>query len=220
MREEVQRADLPHRAGRAHAWRRQTRGRRCAANWRARRLSGQRQGQKLYPRFEMFLKITDVFRQSGRSVPVFNDKHLSCNWRQAKRMVEISRELRVSHARRLLGARRLADSGHRHTIWRDPEVRRRHLLQRSRYLRLPCARGTAVHGGAAKGGETGVRSVQCLQNQDCWNFIEQNGWAKRLFEEALSHSNTRKPGNPQESGERARRFRRRLQRRAARRRHS
>src|SRR5216684_3883791 len=30
----------------------------------------------LYPRFEMFLKITDVFRQSGRSVPVFSDKHL------------------------------------------------------------------------------------------------------------------------------------------------
>ena len=25
--------------------------------------------QTLYPRFEMFLKITDVFRQSGRSVP-------------------------------------------------------------------------------------------------------------------------------------------------------
>ena len=50
--------------------------------------------QKLYPRFEMFLKITDVFRQTGRSVPVFNDKHLSWNFRQAKRMVDISRELR------------------------------------------------------------------------------------------------------------------------------
>ncbi len=50
--------------------------------------------QKLYPRFEMFLKITDVFRQSGRGVPVFNDKHLSWNWRQAKRMVDISHELR------------------------------------------------------------------------------------------------------------------------------
>ena len=49
--------------------------------------------QKLYPRFEMFLKITDVFRQSGRSVPVFNDKHLSWSLRQAKRMVEISHEL-------------------------------------------------------------------------------------------------------------------------------
>ena len=50
--------------------------------------------QKLYPRFEMFLKITDVFRQSGRSVPMFNDKHLSWNFRQAKRMVDISHELR------------------------------------------------------------------------------------------------------------------------------
>ena len=50
--------------------------------------------QTLYPRFEMFLKITDVFRRSGRAVPVFNDKHLSWSWRQAKRMVEISRELK------------------------------------------------------------------------------------------------------------------------------
>src|ERR1039457_738843 len=47
--------------------------------------------QTLYPRFEMFLKITDVFRQSGRSAPVFNDKHLSYSWRQARRMVEISK---------------------------------------------------------------------------------------------------------------------------------
>jgi hypothetical protein len=50
--------------------------------------------QKLYPRFDMFLKITDVFRETGRSVPVFNDKHLSWSFRQAKRMVDISRELR------------------------------------------------------------------------------------------------------------------------------
>ena len=50
--------------------------------------------QRLYPRFEMFLKITDVFRQSGRAVPMFNDKHLSWNFRQANRMVEISRELK------------------------------------------------------------------------------------------------------------------------------
>ncbi len=47
-----------------------------------------------------------------------------------------------------------------------------------------------------KGGETGVRSVQCLENQDCWNFIEQTAWTKALFDKALSHSNTRKPGTP------------------------
>jgi len=49
-----------------------------------------------------------------------------------------------------------------------------------------------------RGGETGVRAVQCLQNDDCWQFIEQNGWVKRLFAEAISHSTTRKPGNPKD----------------------
>src|SRR6516162_4765027 len=33
-------------------------------------------GQKLYPRHELFQKIVEVFKKSGRSVPVFNDKHL------------------------------------------------------------------------------------------------------------------------------------------------
>ena len=31
--------------------------------------------QKLYPRFELFLQITDTFRRCHRAVPVFNDKH-------------------------------------------------------------------------------------------------------------------------------------------------
>ena len=38
-------------------------------------------------------RIVDVFRNRGRSVPVFNDKHLSWNWEQALEMVETSREL-------------------------------------------------------------------------------------------------------------------------------
>ena len=49
-----------------------------------------------------------------------------------------------------------------------------------------------------KDGESGVRSVQCLEKQDCWNFIESNGWVKRLFEEAIMHSKTRKPGAPKD----------------------
>jgi len=50
-------------------------------------------GQHLYPRYEFYKQITDVFRQSGRSVPVFNDKHLSWKWEWAREMVQISREL-------------------------------------------------------------------------------------------------------------------------------
>jgi hypothetical protein len=45
-------------------------------------------GQWLYPRYEFFKQTVDVFRASGRSVPVFNDKHLSWNWDWAKEMVD------------------------------------------------------------------------------------------------------------------------------------
>jgi len=34
-------------------------------------------GQKVYPRYELFRQVVDVFRESGRSVPLFCDKHLS-----------------------------------------------------------------------------------------------------------------------------------------------
>ena len=34
-------------------------------------------GQVLYPRYELFQQVVEVFEQDGRAVPVFNDKHLS-----------------------------------------------------------------------------------------------------------------------------------------------
>jgi len=37
-------------------------------------------GQRLYPRYAWFKECVKVFEASGRSVPVFNDKHLSTNW--------------------------------------------------------------------------------------------------------------------------------------------
>ena len=40
-------------------------------------------GQTKYPRWEFFQEIVKVFQASGRSVPVFNDKHLSWNWEWA-----------------------------------------------------------------------------------------------------------------------------------------
>jgi len=70
--------------------------------------------QTKYPRYEMFKAITDVsaarsvprrvvadelgvgvqvFRADGRSVPIFNDKHLSWKWSYAAEMVALSKEL-------------------------------------------------------------------------------------------------------------------------------
>ncbi len=150
--------------------------------------------QKLYPRFEMFLKITDVFRQTGKSVPVFNDKHLSWNWRQAKRMVEISRELKFPM---------LAGSS-APVAWRIPAVDAP-FGERQKYAVAISYSGLDIYGfhllealqcmtERRRGGETGVKAIQCFENQECWNFIERTGWARQLFEQSLSHSNTRKPG--------------------------
>ena len=49
--------------------------------------------QKLYPRYEFFQQIVDVFRQDGTAVPVFNDKHLSYSFEKAQRMVLAPKEL-------------------------------------------------------------------------------------------------------------------------------
>ena len=154
--------------------------------------------QTLYPRFEMFLKITDVFRQSGRAVPVFNDKHLSYSWRQARRMVEIAKELKfpmlagssVPVAHRVPAVDTLFGVVQKHAVaisYSGLDIYGFHVLEA---LRCMVER--------RKGGETGVRSVQCLEGEDCWNFIRQNGWVTRLFEEAIVHSKTRKPGTPKD----------------------
>src|SRR6266478_9705567 len=50
-------------------------------------------GQKLYPRFELFQRIVEVFRKSGRSVPVFCDKHLYYDRKRAREMVETAGKL-------------------------------------------------------------------------------------------------------------------------------
>ena len=50
-------------------------------------------GQTLYPRYEFFKRVVKVFEQSGRSVPVFNDKHLSTTWARCREMVDDSRRL-------------------------------------------------------------------------------------------------------------------------------
>src|SRR5450759_510220 len=47
-------------------------------------------GQHVYPRYELFKQVVNVFRQSHRSVPVFCDKHLSVDWDKARWMYDQS----------------------------------------------------------------------------------------------------------------------------------
>jgi hypothetical protein len=149
---------------------------------------GNEKGQKLYPRFEAFLEITDVFRQTGRAVPVFSDKHLSYDWRKAHRMVEISKELDFP----LMAGSSLP------VTWRIPAV------DVPYGATVKHAVGVAFGGldsyglhllesiqcmvERRKGGETGVKSVQCLEDGAVWNFLNRTPWAKRLFDRAVPHA--------------------------------
>src|ERR1051325_7648866 len=50
-------------------------------------------GQTLYPRYKFFKQTTAIFEASGRSVPVFNEKHLSTDWLECMEMVCTSNRL-------------------------------------------------------------------------------------------------------------------------------
>nr|MBI1231639.1 hypothetical protein [Cytophagales bacterium] len=151
--------------------------------------------QKLYPRFEMFLKITDVFRETGKSVPVFNDKHLSWSWRQAKRMVSLSKELNFP----------MIAGSSVPVAWRIPAIDTPYGVRQTHAVAISYS-GLDIYGfhlleslqsvvERRKGGETGVRSVQCLENDACWDYMANNAWVSRLFDTAIANSLTKKQGD-------------------------
>ncbi|MEZ5352105.1 MAG: hypothetical protein R2762_05665 [Bryobacteraceae bacterium] len=155
-------------------------------------------GQKLYPRYEMFLKVTDVFRENGRAVPVYSDKHLSWDWHQARRMVEISRELRFP----LMAGSSIP------VAYRVPnhDVPYGAPVKHAVAISFGGIEAYGYHGMEGlqalierrRGGETGIAAVQCLEDAACWRFLDANGWAAKLFDAALARSEGRKPGNPRD----------------------
>ena len=152
-------------------------------------------GQKLYPRFEMFLEITDVFRRSGRSVPVFNDKHLSYSWVKARRMVEISRELNFP----------MMAGSSVPVAYREPALEVPWDSRINKAVAISYS-GLDIYGfhllealqcmvERRRGGETGVAAVECLQYEAVWEYLKRTPWAKRLFDAALSRSESLRPGD-------------------------
>ena len=118
-------------------------------------------GQILYPRYELFSQILDVYEQTGRSVPTFFDKHFSYSWEKADALYRRAKKI---------GFPFMAGSSIPLTIRRpalDPP------------LETPITEAVALGFGdpdaygfhtlealqcmveRRKGGETGIASVQC-----------------------------------------------------------
>ncbi|MCF0050456.1 hypothetical protein LXM25_10330 [Dyadobacter sp. LJ53] len=156
-------------------------------------------GQWLLPRWWIYEKVIRVFEQSKRSVPVFNDKHLSYDWNEAKWMFDKSRELNFP----LTGGSSIP------VYFRKPEME----LDVDTPLKNSIVVGGAPDEGALfhcvdvlqafverrKGGETGVRSVQSIRGPETWKWTEQNPWAARLLE-AVRIKFELKPAHFQEIG--------------------
>jgi len=148
-------------------------------------------GQKLYPRYEFFSEIVEVFRQDGRSVPVFNDKHLSYSFDKAQHMVATAQELDFA----LLAGSSL------------PVTFRLPPLELPLDSHIDAALMVGVGGSDAMdfhaleamqcmverrhGGETGVKSVQLIDGDAVWSAGEEGRWSRRLLEGALARSDSR-----------------------------
>lgn len=156
-------------------------------------------GQKQYPRYELFQKIVEVFRKSGRGVPVFCDKHLSYDRTKAREMVATARQL---------GFPLLAGSSLPVT-WRRPELE----LPLGTPIKeaLVASRGEleifGIHSLEAMQcmverrlrGQQGVRAVTCLEGDAVWKAGDDGVWSWELLEHALGRSPSRNVGEIREN---------------------
>ena len=147
-------------------------------------------GQILYPRYEFFKQVVEVFQKDGRTVPVYNDKNLSYSFKKAQWMVATAHRMKFP----MLAGSSLP------VTWRLPDIE----------LPLGCEIEEAVMvgwGGSdamdyhalegmqcmierRKGGETGVKAVQMITGDAVWKAAREGRWSRDLLEAALSRSDT------------------------------
>jgi hypothetical protein len=154
--------------------------------------------QTLYPRYEFFEETVKVFRATGTSVPVFNDKHLSWKWDWAKKMVDTAAEMKfpfwaassVPITWRIPAVDMPLDAEVEEIVAvgnGDPDSYDFHALETMQAM-----------AERRKGAERGVRRVQALKGDAVWNALAAGDWASggwdgTLFEACLCRSHELAP---------------------------
>ncbi|HUQ91677.1 MAG TPA: hypothetical protein VM120_08345 [Bryobacteraceae bacterium] len=149
--------------------------------------------QTKYPRYEFFKEIVKVYEASGRTAPIFNDKHLSWNWDWAREMYDTSKRMKFAF---------MAGSSLPVT-WRTPSLE---MPNGARVKEAMCICYGGVdsydfHGletiqcmvERRKGGESGVEWVQAYRGENFWKAHKEGIWPADLVEAALCRSHTLTP---------------------------
>lgn len=155
-------------------------------------------GQHMYPRRRFYEAAVRTFEKTGRSVPVFNDKHLGFAWDDAKWMYDQSRAMDFP----LMAGSSLP------TTWRRPDLE----LPLDDELTEAVAvgfGGIEAYGFHAletlqcmierrRGGESGVQAVTCLEGDAVWEAGQQGLWSRALLDAALARCDAKPEGRPEE----------------------
>jgi hypothetical protein len=148
-------------------------------------------GQIQYPRYEIFQQIVEVFQKSGKSAPVFCDKHLSYDHRKAAQMVATAKKMGFG----LMAGSSLP------VTWRVPPIEffrespiaeavvafgyDRSVAEIYLFHALECLQSMLER---RRGGETGVKSVVCLQGDAVWKACDDGRISWPLVVEAVGRS--------------------------------
>lgn len=155
--------------------------------------------QPMFPRKRFFDASADVFRGSGRSVPVYNDKHLAHRFDWAREMYDVAQELAIPFMAG--GSVPLAE--------RRPPV--------DVPAGAPIREILAVHNGPIeaydfhaieiaqsvaefrRGGETGVERVAFVQGDALWDAADAGAWSPALALAAMEAELGRLQGPPRQA---------------------
>lgn len=141
-------------------------------------------GSTQWPKRRFWDETVKVFRNSGRVVPVFLDKHLADNWQDAKFIYDNAREMKIP----------LMAGSSGPITWRRPPVdvkrgaRLReivaityHITEHYGFHALEMVQALAEQ---RKGGETGIKAVQTFTGEAVWRAFDEKSFDTELFDAA------------------------------------
>jgi hypothetical protein len=152
-------------------------------------------GSTQYPKRRFWDETIQVFKASGRVVPVFIDKHLSDNWADAKAIYDTARDMNIP----LMAGSSLP------TSWRKPpaDVAAGEVISEIVAITFHTTDAYGFHAleftqalaEQRRNGETGIQAVQALAGSAVWKAADE-----KVFDPALFTAAWNRQSNPQNGG--------------------